>query len=187
MTDELLLNLRLLGTIATIIAVLIAVLIAVWTLKANHNWNRRRYTLGLLEDWNIQTAKHRKTIERLMPGLIDINNTTSQVVELSVQRATDIYLCTPDNEVNKGDWELRFSLIELFNYFEIISTAWYANIGDRDMIDDSFKDALLKYHGALKCYIEVVNKNVDYRPWKPYADLVAHWQQSKSKGWRKTA
>lgn len=49
----------------------IGVIIAIYTLRANHDWNRRNYAISLLEKWNEKTIVHRRAIENFLPGLLD--------------------------------------------------------------------------------------------------------------------
>ena len=93
-----------------------AVLVAIWTLKANHDWNRRNYTAGLVAEWNDETSVHRRAIEKLRPGLIDLD-TKGEVTELTKKDASAIYTSKADTP----EWELRFHFIELLNYFEVIA------------------------------------------------------------------
>ena len=36
----------------------IGVFVAVWTLRSNHEWNRRQYTGLLISGWNDKTSLH---------------------------------------------------------------------------------------------------------------------------------
>src|SRR5216683_1167020 len=81
-----------LGTLRDLGAVItaIGVLVAVWTLRANHDWNRRQYTALLVANWNDKTSSHRKAIEKLRPGLIDLDSKGTPT-ELTKADAMSIY------------------------------------------------------------------------------------------------
>ena len=44
--------------------------LTVWTLRRNHDWNRRHYTMSLVSGWEEQTACHKEAIEKAFPGLV---------------------------------------------------------------------------------------------------------------------
>ena len=119
----------------------LAVLVAVWTLRANHDWNRRQFTAQLVAGWNDKTSAHRKAIEKLRPGLIDLSP-DDKPVEISQTDAEEIFTARPDTEC----WELRFHFIELLNHFESIASAYRNHVADRPMIEESFQNVLIRFH-----------------------------------------
>src|SRR5690349_781551 len=118
-----------------------ALLLTVWTLRRNHDWNRRQYAANMVADWNVKTSVHRKAIENLRPGLIDEDpqNPTDRIVELTKRQAADIYCSDPNNPEQKALWELRFHFIELLNHFESVAVAYRNGVGDREMIEEAFQ------------------------------------------------
>ena len=161
----------------------IAVIVAAWTLRANHEWNRRQYAMNMISEWNSRTAVHRKAIEKAIPGLIDIDKKSNSVAEVSKDRAKAIYGSKP----HEPDWELRFHLIELGNYFEFVASTYTYHVGDRKMIEEAFKGPLTVWHKVLQNFIEVVRENRGYDPWPPFSDVVKIWDQPKKAWlWRRT-
>jgi hypothetical protein len=150
----------------------IGVFVAVWTLRANHEWNRRHYTALLVSGWNDKTSVHRRAIEKLRPGLIDLD-TKGEITELTKKDASAIYTA----KVDTPDWELRFHFVELLNHFEAIATAYRNRIGDPQMIDESFRSVLTRFHDILFHFTEVVKEHRGYEPWEPYFAVVAYWKQ----------
>jgi hypothetical protein len=150
----------------------LGLIVAVWTLRANHEWNRRNYTVGLITAWNEKTSSHRKVIERLRPGLIDLN-TKGAVTELTKGDAMAIYT----SQIDTPEWELRFHFIELLNHFEAVAVAYRNRVGDSRMIDQSLRSALLRWHDILEHFMEVVSQHRGYEPWEPYTAVVAYWKR----------
>ena len=146
--------------------------VAIWTLRANHAWNRRNYTAGLVVHWNDRTSVHRKAIEKLRSGLVDLD-TKGEVTELTKRDATAIYSSKPDTP----DWELRFHFIELLNHFEAIAVAYRNRVGDPQMIEESLRNVLVRWHDILLHFMDVVKAHRGYEPWEPYITVVAHWKR----------
>jgi hypothetical protein len=157
----------------------VALFLTVWTLKRNHDWNRRQYASNMVAEWNTKTSIHRKAIENLKPGLIDEdpNNTTESIVELTKQEAKAIYCSDPNNPDQKALWELRFHFIELLNHFESIAIAYRNGVGDREIIEEAFRNVLVRWRKILHEFIDMVECKRGYKPWQPYTDLVAFWEE----------
>lgn len=161
----------------------LTVITAIWTLRANHAWNRRKYALQLLHDWNENTIQHRRFIESSLPGLLDKNNKTKKIVELSKNDAYKIYSALPSSE----EWELRFHIIQLFNYFELIATAYFTRVGDKTVIEDSFSLILTNYYDSLSNIIDIFQDNRNYIIWSHYSDAVHEWNKREVKFMKNTA
>ncbi|MGO9085917.1 MAG: DUF4760 domain-containing protein [Candidatus Sulfotelmatobacter sp.] len=153
-----------------------SVFVAIWTLKANHDWNRRNYTAGLIGEWNDETSIHRKAIEKLRSGLIDLD-TRGDVIEISEKDARAIYA----SKVDTPDWELRFHFIELLNYFEVIAAAYRNRVGDPQMIEESLRNVLVRWRKILRHFMEVVEKERGYKPWEPFTTVVDFWDSKPFK------
>ena len=163
-----------LGAVATAIGVFVAYR----ALKANHDWNRRQYAVKLVEDWNPQTLVHRKAVEALLPGLIDVDKQSRKIAEITKQLALEIYA----SKSGEPYWELKFHLIELLNYFEPVSASYQNLVADEAMVRDSFKQPLENWYQALQNFITVVAENRRLNPWKPYTDVIARWKGEEGKG-----
>jgi hypothetical protein len=159
----------------------IGVIVAVWTLRANHDWNRRLYTAQLVASWNEKISSHRKAIEKLRPGLIDLDS-KGVPGEITKADATVIYTARPDTP----EWELRFHFIELLNHFEAISSAYRNGVGDQQMIEESFRSVLIRFQAILINFIELVELHRGYKPWKPYSAVVEYWKKKPFKHRRNT-
>jgi hypothetical protein len=150
---------------------LLSVSIAWFTLRRNHDWNRRSCALQLVNDWNQKTGGHRRVIESKLPGLFDSDKRANQVTEITQQIARTIYSSKPGDE----HWETRFHLIELGNHFECIATAYLNGIADEKIIKTSFKGPIIKWHGIMKNFINEVKEQRGYDPWLPWNDVVNKW------------
>ena len=158
----------------------IAFLIAYRRFKSNHDWNRRKYAAIMIADWNHRTSEHRRRIEELMPGLVDVNQ-KDMPREITKKRAIEIYDSNPNNVEDTENWELRFHFIEMLNYFESIASAYHHRVGDREMIEESFKKVLIHWSKILRNFVEIFGEKRGYgdeKPWSPYQALVNDWNAS---------
>jgi hypothetical protein len=142
-------------------------------LKANHDWNRRHFAVQLLEKWNHHTRQHRELIETKFPQIYDCNILMEDPPCIDISVARKIYACTPLDD----DWKLRFSLHELLNHFEYISVSYMRSVADKEIVEDSFKNILIKWHHILNPFIQVVEKNWGFNPWQPYSDFIKMWDE----------
>lgn len=156
----------------------IGLFLAYKTLKANHEWNRRQFAAQLLEKWSSQSVIHRKAIEKHYPGLYDHQKDDALKV-LIPEQCEEIYKSTSSNEEL---WNLRFHLIELLNYFEYIAVSYNNNVGDREMIEKSFKCTLIKWNHLLTHFVATVKNHRKYNPWQPFTALANFWEHGKPEG-----
>lgn len=148
-----------------------------WVLKRNHDWNRREYAAKMAAEWNEKTSLHRKAIENLRPGLID-EDPNSRIVELTKEEALNIYCSKPNSSKDEenAQWDLRFHFVELLNHLESIAVAYRNGVGDRPMIEEAFRNVLVRWRHVLHEFIDVVERKRGYKPWQPYTDLVGYWE-----------
>ena len=174
------LNIDLTWLFPNIIPVITAVglILTFWTLKSNHDWNRRHYATNLIVEWNNKTFSHRKAIEMIRPGLVDLDK-KGDAVEITKKDAISIYTSVPNEKENL--WELRFHFIELLNHFEAISVAYRNRVGDQRIIEESVRNALIRWHDILTNFIQVVNDHRGYDAWEPFTTLVNYWKRKSFK------
>ncbi|MGE3959682.1 MAG: hypothetical protein AB7H96_23405 [Vicinamibacterales bacterium] len=151
----------------------VGLFLTVASLARNHDLSRRENAARLAAEWNSRTAAHRKAIEQLRPGLVDRDpRHPERFVQLTRVEAQAIYCSKPgDSDL----WELRFHFVELLNYFESICVAYRHGVADREMVEESFRNALNHWVYVLGEFIEVVKVNRGYSPWEPFTDLVTYW------------
>ena len=141
------------------------------TFAADHDRKKRDLALALVLQWNQNTARHRRAIEKVFPGIVDKRNDGTSS-EFTRQRAEEIYKANPE----EPDWELRFHIVELLNYFGAISVAAQQGIADLEIVRSCFKGTLTNYYKALDNFIDVVQESRGYNPWDSYQQMVRDWQ-----------
>ena len=170
--------LSILDTIAKIgpLVAAIAVMVAAYTLYTNHDWNRRQFASQLISSWNKQTKPIIDDIEKIKPGIIDFRN--GNLTQIDQKDAERIYSSkyTEDSD----DWKLRTSFIHLLNEFEHIASAYMNAVGDRKMIEESFKDIFVKWGFVLQHFINVYkHQRGNKKPWGPFHDLYERWTKTE--------
>jgi len=164
------------------IATALGVFVAIWALRANHDWNRRNFTAALIGQWNEKTSIHRQAIEKIKPGLVDLNKKWTPV-EITKAEAENIYTA----KAGTDEWLLRFHFIELLNYFETIASAYNNKVADQIMIEESMKGVLVRWHDILVNYIHAVEAHRGYQPWSPFLTVIDEWKKKTSKPRRPAA
>lgn len=157
------------------VAGVVAVYVAVRALRANHDWNRRHFAVLIGQLWNDRTIAHRRAIEAAFPGIIDVDRQGDLRGELTREDARRIYT----SEKGTREWELRFHIVELLNYFENISIAYLHNVSDRTATKDSFRSPFARWFEAVRNYIDTVHENRGYDPWKSYVQVVSEWAREE--------
>jgi hypothetical protein len=79
----------------------------------------------------------------------------------------------------------------LLNHFESIASAYLNSVGDKRMIEQSFRGVLTRFYDILLNFIAEVERHrgygPDYGPWKPYTALVQDWKHEPLKRRARTA
>ena len=140
-------------------------------LQSNQDWNKKHFAVELMEKWNHSTRRHRELIEDKFPQIYDSNRLMENPPCIAIEVARDIYACTPFGD----DWRLRFSLHELLNHLEYISVSYTRGVADKEIVEGSFKNILIKWHRILNPFIQVVEEKWGFNPWQPYSDLIKIW------------
>jgi Domain of unknown function (DUF4760) len=152
-----------------------ALVFAIFSLRANHEWNRRNLACQLVAGWNDKTSAHRRAIELIRPRLVDIDKKSQEIVEITKTDANLIYT----SKTGTPDWELRFHFIELLNYFEVIALAYRSRVADQKIIEEALKNVLTRWYDLLINYMQVAKEHRGYEPWEPFANVVQYWKSPR--------
>ncbi len=163
---------------------LIGALMIYNTLKADHDWRRRKHAIDILGKWNDYTADHAKAIEEIFPHIRDVDIRTGCRSELTRDQAKIIYTCNPDDKKN---WGLRFHIVELLNHLEGITTAYNHKVADCEIIHKAMKDAMTVWITILKNFLDVVAECEGFQPWQPLIDTIDKWKIQINNGRKQTA
>lgn len=132
--------------------------------------------------WNDKTSAHRKAIEKLRPGLIDLDS-KGAATELTKADAAAIYTAKPETP----EWELRFHFVEFLNHLEAIASAYRNKVADEQMLEESFRSVLIRVHDILVNFIAIVDQHRGYEACEPYSAVVAYWKRKPFKPRHRTA
>lgn len=168
-------------TLIGVIATAFGVWMAYRTLRANHEWNRRQYIIDIMREWGVKAIAHAKEIEKAFPTLLD-EDSSQEGNELTRKRAIEIYTCKPDHP----DWELRYHIYEILNYFEIVATAYLDGVADDKIIEGTFRDQMIRYYDRMHNFIKIVEERRGHNPWPPYKYFVEKFKSKEVIVRRKT-
>ncbi len=73
-------------------------------------------------------------------------------------------------------WETRNHCIALLNYFEFVAAAWENQVADREMVENSFKHTILRWHRDLYEFMDLMKNTRKYEPWPPLQRVVQIWK-----------
>lgn len=163
---------------------LVGALFVYKTLKAGHDWNRRKYAADFLQNWDLRSANYTRAIQEKFPHIRDIDRTTGKGNEITKEMAKKIYTCEP---VDKENWELRFHIIEFLNFLEDVALAYNHNVADREMLLVSIKDTTIRWSDALRNFMEIVEECDGTQPWRTFIDLINEWKSTKVRYRKPTA
>ncbi len=154
----------------------VTVIVGVFTLYANHEWNRRNFASQMISNWNKQTKPFIDDIEKIEPRIIDFKD--GKLTQIAQDYAREIYFSKYSED--SKEWKLRTRFIHLLNEFEHIAAAYKNAVGDRKMIEESFKDIFVKWGFVLEHFISIYKKQRENdEPWGPFHDLYNRWVSQK--------
>lgn len=156
--------------LVVLILTFIGVLAVFYTLRADHEWRRRQYTLDIISQWNANTIEHINAIEERFPNIR--NELTSEVTAFD---ALEIYKARGTDAKNTG---LRSHMIKLLNYFEYIALAYVNGIADKEIVDRSLKHSMMVWFGKLDNFVDAVEETDGKNPWEPLVALMQIWGMS---------
>ena len=106
----------------------------------------------------------------------------SETVRLNRMLLEDAYPkeIAASSEKHPSLWETRQHIVALLNYFEFVAAALENQVADREMIENSFKHTILRWHRDLYEFMVLIKKTRNYEPWPPLQRLVDHWKKQES-------
>lgn len=135
-------------------------------------WDKKHYAMEIVKEWDEQTAAHREAIECRFPALQQKNSTA----EFSEAVAIKVY------EAHEGDdLRLRQHIVSLLNHLEFISVAYKSKAANRDIIERTLTNPLIKWNGALAAYIKIDTQRSGRPSWTPYEELAEYLGKKRVK------
>lgn len=154
-----------------IIGTFIGVWIAVRSLRENHEWNRRQYAMNIIVNWNQNTVEHAKAIEEQFPGIRYLDRMSGAMNEITLSRAIQILGAKPESE----DFNVRFHIISLLNYFEYVALSASTQVADRDIIINTLSGPIRKWISVLHNFNNAVSQCWGFQPWDGLLKTVEQW------------
>lgn len=172
-----------------------ALVCAAYGINQQHEWYRRHFAVEMIREWNNHSKTHKAAIENAYPQLFRDEGQREARPRIDKEEARRIYFSIKDDGtgdptktvstngsddptkiVDSARWETRNHCIALLNYFEFVASAWENQVADRQMLEDSFKKTILRWHHDLEEFMTVMAKTRQYEPWPPLQRVVAQWK-----------
>ena len=129
-----------------------------------HDWNRRVQAMEIIRSWNPRIGQQTQHIKK------EYHDKITTHTAISGQEAKKIVAREGD-----GYDEKYQELIWIFNHFESVSSAYRNNIADQSILDQSVKNTMLLWFDVFKPFLDEMEAQRNYSPWKPYTDLIIEW------------
>lgn len=157
----------------------LAIIVSIWIsyngIRADHEWNRRRYTIEIIGSFEPQVVKYRETLTKYFPALYLKEKRgrlepgiAHSIWKLEVKQDSNLPLLKNSDELKK----VRNDLIGLLNYLEYLAQAYHEHVVDQDAFEESLADAVILYHDYLEEFIKASQDDLGYPNWEPISRLV---------------
>jgi len=77
------------------------------------------------------------------------------------------------------------AVINLLNYFEDIAMLYLNDMLDKEMVDDTLKNAIMRYYDKLLPLKDCIDKHAGYKSWKLLDSLIEYWRREDKKKMKK--
>ena len=153
--------------VVVLILTFLSVSVGVFELWKHFEWNKAHLTYELGKVWSEQTLPWRNIIEKEFDSY------------LSTTTPANVNSCEEFVKAVKGDelHDLKMAVINLLNYFEDIAMLYLNDMLDKRMVDDTLKNAIMRYYEKLLPLKECIDRLAGYKSWKLLDNLIEHWKK----------
>jgi hypothetical protein len=165
---------KIISAIATPIGLLLTsagLALSVKVMRNNHDWNRRQYAMNIVGSWSQETGDHSRAIEEYFPSIRGRSNEAGDLGEISKEVALKILRA----EKGTPEFEIRFHIVSMMNYFEHVVAAYANCVADEKIITDHLRNPIDKWVHALGNFNEIAEQEWGYQPWEPLIQMVSFW------------
>ena len=152
------------------------------TLRETHDWNRRHYTVELMQNWNPQTRKHLAYLRQHFPDFMNVpdfiakpESKSSWEMDREIAKAA-VHSTPTDADADQLYLETCDHLIALMNYLEDVSAAYEQHIVDRSAVEDSLGPVMVDTYVYFRPFIDEVRSVSRHEPWPPLKRVVEAWE-----------
>jgi hypothetical protein len=138
---------------------------------------KKELAIELVREWSVRMLPHRMAIDSAMPRSVMWVEKRPGMADKNWAR--DVYEATAEGK-NPADLELRNHVIQLLNFLEMVATAYRHNAVDRAMLEEEFRNLMLRWYLLLEPFLIHASENFGdgQMPWEPLVLLVdIHWRR----------
>jgi hypothetical protein len=142
-----------------------------------YEWRRKKEAQDVLKEWDQRTSRQKASIESFFKRRYG----TATMVAIrpddarAIVRALSPTAADLDNDQLQF-WKLRLDIVELLNYFELISTACRRGIADEPILREALGPAMISWRTHLRPFTDAMDADMERPVWEPYYSIVASWQ-----------
>ena len=141
---------------------LLSLILGVYKLWKHYEWNKAHLTYELGKVWSEQTLPWRNIIEKKFGSYL------STTTPATVDSCEEFVKAVEGDELH----ELKMAVINLLNYFEDIAMLYLNDMLDKEMVDDTLKNAIMRYYDKLLPLKDCIDKHAGYKSWKLILEII---------------
>lgn len=157
-------------------------------IQAEYDWRHRKEAQDILRTWDERTSKSKAAIESFFRKRYDSDEMqpirAGDAVALRTANNPDILdvlVNAAASEPHSVDgpavwWNLRVSINEMLNYFELVSTECEQGIASEAIIRDSLGPPMVQWREYLRTYTDEMDRIQNRQVWGPYYRVTERWK-----------
>ena len=150
---------------ASVLGPVIPLIILIISLLQSSGWNKKKFAMDIVFDWNNKTAESKATIEKKFPKLF-----VGKITPISKAEANSLYKSKLADDI-----KVRQEIDKLLNHLEAIAVACNNKAVNEEIIRSIFKSILMKFYRGLETYIKLVDEKEEMT-WKQLIKCVDNWK-----------
>jgi Domain of unknown function (DUF4760) len=159
-------------TAVGVLAAIVGLCLTYLTLRENHEWNRRQFTLVILGSFKKDVGQTQEILNASFPGLY----LKDKSAPMTREQAVLYYNATKDKP---EDFKIRAAIIDRLNYLEYVCTAYESYTVDRDIVKEVYSGIFKRSYAYFREFMVVAREQEGDKPysgaWAPVDRVVNSW------------
>jgi hypothetical protein len=157
------------------VTIMVTILITFLQLYKTNQWNKKKYALDMIADWNNHMINYKLAINKVLPGVLESNK------PIDIELATRL-LTVEEIKTGSMDFiEAKLAADSILNYFEFIATSYLEGVAHKKVVETNFRPVMIQWDSILKLYKDEHKKMFGVDLWEPYSKLMGQWHKDRSK------
>lgn len=144
----------------------------IWlTLYKRNNWNKKKYTLDIFNDWSSYFQPCSTAIGQRYPKLHDPNLKRKE--DVMPQEAVKKFI----RSAHKPDRDFRAIIIKTVNKIEWLCVAFYNDAVDVELFEKEAKFTIIHWYKLLGAFMDEESEHMDGSMWPNFVRLAKRFQR----------